>query len=88
MKPAKIIEAVRHRRFKNVMGVQYHPESLAIYHPRKPTYTSAVDIPGRTVGKVFARRSESLAFHRRIWAWIGSRLEQSALAQSYRRRRR
>jgi len=66
----KIVEAIEHRKFKNVLGVQFHPEYRYLYrglrfvadHPVSGSYFSL---------KNFLKRSvSSLNFHKNLWKWF------------------
>ena len=70
----KIIEAVEHVKYPNVLGVQFHPENRTLWD-----YEVKVKFkPGQ--GKVISRREilennpPSFEFHKKIWAWFTKRV--------------
>jgi putative glutamine amidotransferase len=61
----KVVEAVRHKRFANVLGVQFHPE----YHFLELASKMGVEDPrgGWRYTEPLSGDEASLAFHRRFW---------------------
>ncbi|MBW2730855.1 MAG: gamma-glutamyl-gamma-aminobutyrate hydrolase family protein [Deltaproteobacteria bacterium] len=57
----KIVEAVKHKVFPHVLGVQFHPEYYVYDHRLRTTGKK-----GRRVGPE-AKDLETLGFHRRFW---------------------
>jgi putative glutamine amidotransferase len=69
----KIIEAIEHERYPNVLGVQFHPEATALY-----SGTSRVRFTPQESGPVSPRsfleeHPPSEAFHRRLWSWASQK---------------
>jgi len=68
----KIVEAISHSRFPNVLGVQFHPEALGIYSEReggfKLTPADTVLVSEHTVLK----EANSLNFHLEFWKYVSS----------------
>ncbi len=70
----KIIEAVEHKKYKNVLGVQFHPEPYSLY------MKGLLLIEKPDSKKVFNLRSylkshpPAMEFHQKIWAWFSSAL--------------
>lgn len=66
----KVVEAIRHARFPNVIGVQFHPEPTFLYEknevirfvPNQPSTVSYLDLYGGDAGE---------KFHREFWKYIG-----------------
>jgi len=66
----KVIEAIKHNRFKNVVGVQFHPEPPFLYEkhevirfiPNQPSNVSYLDLYGGDAGE---------RFHREFWKRFG-----------------
>ncbi len=74
----KIVEAVGHRRFHQVLGVQFHPEALELYQKgamfrEKPGAPIDFNVP-----QFLAKNPPSTAFLRSIWRWVGQNLAASA----------
>ncbi len=70
----KVVEAIKHSRFPNVLGVQFHPEPPFLYEknevirfvPNQPSNVSYLDLYGGDAGE---------NFHREFWKYFGSLLE-------------
>jgi len=70
----KIVEAVEHRRYPNVLGVQFHPERHTLYKKgifMRPRTGAPLDFNPLSF---LAENPPSLDFHRRLWAWFASQL--------------
>ena len=71
----RIIEAVEHSRFANVLGVQFHPEPYQLYQKGLWLFQRE---PG--TAKSFNPREfldahpPSMGFHRRLWNWFAAGL--------------
>lgn len=76
----KVVEALSHDRFPNVLGIQFHPE-FDILWTRDFPYNL---LPGEenilTVRQHLEKNPPSVAFHRNLWAWFGRALRASAAA--------
>lgn len=70
----KIIEGVQHSEFKNVVGVQFHPEPSWLYKPEK-RFTI---IPGSTFSpNELLAKSNSLAFHQLFWKDFSEKVKEN-----------
>lgn len=66
----KIVEALVHEKYPNVIGFQFHPEPSFLYQsdnkihllPNQPAKDSFIDLYGGAKGEVF---------NRNVWKWIG-----------------
>jgi putative glutamine amidotransferase len=68
----KIIEALAHERFPNVLGVQFHPDYPVLWEKN----SSVLLDPGKDpvcVRSYLEKRAPSLPFNRKIWIWFFSR---------------
>lgn len=66
----KIVEAMRHKSYPNVLGIQFHPEPTFLYQPENKLKL----LPGQTATASFidlygGARGEN--FNRNIWGWMG-----------------
>jgi putative glutamine amidotransferase len=70
----KIVEAVAHKLYKNVLGIQFHPEPYSLY--MKGTYYKAA--PGKprdfNLRYFLEDNPPSMEFHKKIWQWFSTRL--------------
>jgi putative glutamine amidotransferase len=60
-----IVEALGHKRYPNVLGVQFHPEHAAVAAALLSRKGPAVDAP-------------SLSMHQKLWSWVSKALQASA----------
>jgi putative glutamine amidotransferase len=70
----KIIEALEHKKYKNVLGVQFHPEVYKLYKENS-FYRRESD--GKRVfnpRKYLIENNNSLNFHKKIWKWFAGNL--------------
>jgi putative glutamine amidotransferase len=70
----KVVEALQHRKFNNVLGVQFHPEASFLYDKNR---TFRIN-PRDTVlfsGREMLLKSKSLSFHRKFWKDFEKRLK-------------
>lgn len=66
----KIVEALVHEKYPNVMAFQFHPEPTFLYQPEnkisfqpgQPASTSFIELYGGEKGEVF---------NRNVWKWVG-----------------
>ena len=72
----KVVEAVEHKKYPNVLGVQFHPEHYQLFdaeprHRQKPgdTPTSFLAILEGT--------PPSVEFNKKIWSWFAGKLAES-----------
>lgn len=72
----KIIEAVAHKTYKNVLGVQFHPEPYTLYlkgryYKMKPGDTMSFNL------RLFLKNNPpSMKFHLNLWQWFSKSLQE------------
>ncbi len=66
----KVVEAVEHRVFPNVLGVQFHPEMSALYDRQDRVYLSPQETEPKNLRTVLESDTPSWQFHRRLWSWV------------------
>ena len=71
----RVVEAVSHERFPNVLGVQFHPESASLWDPAMPYRLRPDEIEAQTWKGFLEAHPPSLEFHRKLWAWFASALK-------------
>jgi len=75
----KIIEAVEHSVYKNVFGVQFHPEKTGLFDPQDLCFVT----PDSTINfNNYAMKTGSLSFHVGYWKMIGDILSGSSVTRS------
>lgn len=66
----KIVEIIEHRNFKNVIGVQFHPEYFPLYMKSR----FFAEKPGGPLDfnlrDFLNRHSPSMSFHKAVWLWF------------------
>ena len=73
----KVVEAIQHESYPNVLGVQFHPESSSLWDPER-TYRITPDDEKETSGnEILLRTSKSMEFHQKIWTWFSEALENA-----------
>ena len=71
----KIIEAIEHSKYKNVLGIQFHPEPFSLYMKGK-YYKKAPGQPQDFNLRYFLEDNPpSMEFHKKIWLWFSQVLK-------------
>jgi putative glutamine amidotransferase len=70
----KVIEGLVHKQFRNVFGVQFHPEVPALYEDREEWKFEPNDVP-RTFHQIIGE--QSVKFHKMYWKHISKGLKES-----------
>ncbi len=71
----KVVEAIEHRRFPNVLGVQFHPEHHQLWDAGTQVRQRPGDVP-TTYPAILASTPRSLEFNQAIWKWLGAKLQE------------
>jgi putative glutamine amidotransferase len=69
----KVVEALEHERYPNVLGVQFHPEPPGLYDPAALVRFTPQDKEPLNPRSFLEAHSPSLAFHQKLWAWISQK---------------
>ena len=69
----KIVEAVEHERFPNVLGVQFHPEHRLLWES-EPVHRMAPGEAPFSYRGLLEGTPPSYAFNRAIWKWLAGAL--------------
>lgn len=72
----KVVEAIEHRFFPNVLGVQFHPENLVLYRPDLLWRENPCVEPAFCLRSFLEADSISMKFHRELWKWFSSALSR------------
>jgi putative glutamine amidotransferase len=72
----KVVEAIEHKRFPNVLGIQFHPEHPLLWDT-EPRFRQKPGDPLTSYNAILAGTPRSLEFNRAIWKWLGAKLEES-----------
>lgn len=71
----KVIEGIRHKEYKNVFAVQFHPEVPALYENRKALKFKPSDKP-KTYHEIIGKRG--LKFHRKYWDFVSTAFKSAS----------
>ncbi len=72
----KVIEAVEHKDFPHVLGVQFHPEHNRLWDA-EPRYRQRPGDPPTSLLAILEGTPPSLDFNKKIWRWFGERLVEN-----------
>lgn len=71
----KIVEAVEHTKYKNVLGVQFHPEPYLLYQKGKYYKKNPGDKLNFNVRIFLKNNPPSMKFHLNLWQWFSNTLK-------------
>lgn len=72
----KVVEAIEHEKFPNVLGVQFHPEFPILWdYKTKFRFTPEEEV-GKSLGEILEENPPSLAFHQKIWSWFSQKVKE------------
>jgi putative glutamine amidotransferase len=69
----KVTEAISHKRFPNVLGVQFHPEAWVNYNPTVRVRFTPEDKEPFNLNAYLEAHPPTMEFHRKLWAWIAGK---------------
>ncbi len=72
----RVVEAVEHRKYPNVLGVQFHPEHY-LHFDAEPRFRMKPGDAPTSLRAVLEAAPPSAAFNKAIWTWLSSRLAES-----------
>ena len=67
----KVVEAISHRRFPQVLGVQFHPEYASLFQPEKLFRKTPSDERNVSLPEILSTVPGSRKFHHQLWSWFG-----------------
>lgn len=71
----KVVEAIEHQKYPNVLGLQFHPEFPILWDQTKKFRITPKDKKEISLFSILKNNPPSLAFHKKIWAWFFKKLE-------------
>jgi putative glutamine amidotransferase len=77
----RIVEALEHKTFPNVLGVQFHPEHPLLWDT-EPRFRQKPGEPLTSYNAILTGTPPSLEFNKAIWAWFAGRLRESRGAKA------
>lgn len=69
----RVIEALEHKTFKSVLGVQFHPEGASLWET-EPRFAMKPGDARTSLLAILEGTPPSVEFNKKIWAWFGSKL--------------
>jgi putative glutamine amidotransferase len=72
----KIVEAVEHKKYHNVLGIQFHPEFPMLWDPES-RYRQKPGDPLTSFNAILAGTPPSIEFNKAIWKWFAAKLISS-----------
>jgi putative glutamine amidotransferase len=72
----RVVEAVEHKTFKSVLGIQFHPEHPLLFDAEPRHRQKPGDAP-TSFRAILEGTPPSLEFNRKIWGWFAERLVAS-----------
>ena len=72
----KVVEAVEHTKYRNVLGVQFHPEFSMLWDTEQKYKFTPADQELITVNGFLKAHPPSLEFHKKLWEWFFSLVGQ------------
>ena len=66
----KVIEAMRHEKYKNVLGVQFHPENRKLYDSEGQKFLRTPKDTAEYNGYERLQGNNSMVFHQRYWGYF------------------
>ena len=72
----RVVEAVQHRTYPNVLGLQFHPEHF-LHFDAEPRFRMKPGDPPTSLLAVLEGAPPSAAFNKAVWTWLSDRLAES-----------
>jgi len=66
----KLIEAIEHKKYKNVLGIQFHPEPYILYLKGRYYKKSPGELLNFNLRYFLKSNPPSMIFHKKIWQWF------------------
>ena len=73
----KIIEAVAHKKYPNVLGVQFHPEMPWLWDDTIRFKFTPDDSEEMSFRSILDKNPPSFPFHEKLWLWFREKLKES-----------
>ena len=71
----KVVEALEHEKYPNVLGVQFHPEFPILYDRTRTYRFTPQDQAEISLVEILEQNPPSYPFHQKIWQWFGEKLQ-------------
>ncbi len=71
----KVIEAIEHERYPNVLGVQFHPEFSLLWGTESKVKFTPQDKDLVAIKTYLENHPPSFEFHKKLWSWFLEKLQ-------------
>lgn len=71
----KVVEAMEHQKYPNVLGVQFHPESPDLWDKTLKLRMRPEENEETSLLSILRENPPSYAFHKKIWLWFSKKLD-------------
>jgi putative glutamine amidotransferase len=72
----KVVEALEHKKYPNVLGVQFHPEFPILYDQTRTYRFKPGDSEEISLLEILEKNPPSYDFHQQIWKWFSDKLTE------------
>jgi len=72
----KVVEAIEHKKFPNMLGVQFHPEFPILYDRSRTFRFTPEDNEEISLLTILENNPPGYEFHQKIWEWFGEKLKE------------
>ncbi len=72
----KVIEALDHEKYPNVLGVQFHPEFPILYDRGRTYRFTPQDKDEISLVEILEQNPPSYQFHQKLWEWFDKKLQE------------
>jgi putative glutamine amidotransferase len=70
----RVVEAIEHKIFPNVLGIQFHPEFPVLWDSEAKFKVAPEDKESTSLRTILENNAPSFEFHRKIWFWFSQKL--------------
>lgn len=70
----KVVEAMDHKTFPNVLGIQFHPEFPVLWSSETKFKVTPEDKELTSLRSILEKNPPSFEFHRKLWSWFCQKL--------------
>ncbi len=74
----RVVEAIEHQKYPNILGVQFHPEYPGLYEKTLTFLIKPDEQEGENFLKVLLDNPPSYDFHKKLWAWFSEKTKESS----------
>ena len=64
----KVVDAIEHAEYPNVLGTQFHPEFYTLWDENR-MFRIALDDEPKSIPTILDENPPSYDFHKKLWAW-------------------